>query len=176
MENNHNSDKASPITIVLSIIILAWFTYAISYNSSTNNIWDIESSYKESKIPIDQDTSAKLNSTKTDTPVVTNTEHLPKKICEIKWNISDNGRKIYHMPDAPYYSKVTMEPEKWEKWFCTEEEAIMAWWKKEEASNFNASYTQTITLTPDEKAEQEELYRDALRDAENELPSIPSLN
>lgn len=45
--------------------------------------------------------------------------------CAIKGNISRNGR-IYHMPWSPWYGKVTVEPSRGERWFCSEEEAIRA--------------------------------------------------
>ncbi|HEX2843390.1 thermonuclease family protein [Hyphomicrobium sp.] len=42
--------------------------------------------------------------------------------CAIKGNITENGH-IYHMPWSPWYAKVKVEPEKGERWFCTEAEA-----------------------------------------------------
>ena len=48
--------------------------------------------------------------------------------CPIKGNITSGGR-IYHMPWSPWYDKVRIEPEKGERWFCTESEAIAAGWR-----------------------------------------------
>lgn len=47
------------------------------------------------------------------------------KGCAIKGNITDNGR-IFHMPWSPWYAKVKVEPEKGERWFCSEVEASEA--------------------------------------------------
>jgi endonuclease YncB( thermonuclease family) len=48
--------------------------------------------------------------------------------CPIKGNITANGR-IYHMPWSPWYGKVRIEPEKGERWFCGESEALAAGWR-----------------------------------------------
>lgn len=55
----------------------------------------------------------------------------PPPGCVIKGNISSNtGEKIYHMPGQRYYDQTTIDPEKGERWFCTEEEAIANGWRK----------------------------------------------
>ena len=48
--------------------------------------------------------------------------------CPIKGNITSGGR-IYHMPWSPWYDKVRIEPEKGERWFCNESEALAAGWR-----------------------------------------------
>lgn len=50
--------------------------------------------------------------------------------CTIKGNINDKGEKIYHMPGQKYYDKTIITPSKGERWFCTEQEAISAGWRK----------------------------------------------
>ena len=50
--------------------------------------------------------------------------------CPIKGNISSSGEKIYHMPGQKYYDKTVIDELKGECWFCTEEEAISAGWRK----------------------------------------------
>lgn len=45
--------------------------------------------------------------------------------CAIKGNITANGR-IYHTPWSAWYAKVKVEPEKGERWFCSEAEAAEA--------------------------------------------------
>src|SRR5690606_2892894 len=45
--------------------------------------------------------------------------------CMIKGNISRSGH-IYHVPWSPWYDKVRISPERGERWFCNEEEAIAA--------------------------------------------------
>ena len=51
--------------------------------------------------------------------------------CIIKGNISiSNGRKLYHLPGMKDYEKTVIIPEKGEKWFCTEAEAVTNGWTK----------------------------------------------
>jgi len=50
--------------------------------------------------------------------------------CLIKGNISSSGEKIYHMLGQYYYEKTVIDESRGEKWFCTEEEAISAGWRK----------------------------------------------
>jgi len=55
----------------------------------------------------------------------------PPPGCAIKGNIStSSGEKIYHVPGQRYYEQTKIEPEKGERWFCTEEEAIANGWRK----------------------------------------------
>jgi endonuclease YncB( thermonuclease family) len=48
--------------------------------------------------------------------------------CAIKGNVTRNG-KIYHMPWSPWYDQIRLEPDKGERWFCTEAEAVAAGWR-----------------------------------------------
>lgn len=51
--------------------------------------------------------------------------------CRIKGNISiDSGEAIYHVPGQRYYSETKIRPEYGERWFCSEEEARTAGWRK----------------------------------------------
>lgn len=51
--------------------------------------------------------------------------------CNIKWNISFHwGEKIYHLPWCPDYKATKINTEYWERWFCSEEEAINASWRR----------------------------------------------
>ena len=51
--------------------------------------------------------------------------------CQIKGNLSfSTGEKIYHMPGQEYYDKTVIDQSKGERWFCTEEEAQKAGWRK----------------------------------------------
>ncbi|HEX7456359.1 MAG TPA: thermonuclease family protein, partial [Candidatus Nanoarchaeia archaeon] len=45
-------------------------------------------------------------------------------------NISSSGEKIYHMPGQRYYNKTVISESKGERWFCSEEEAQKAGWRK----------------------------------------------
>lgn len=48
--------------------------------------------------------------------------------CVIKGNITRNGQ-IYHMPWSPWYGRTRVEPERGERWFCSEAEAVAAGWR-----------------------------------------------
>ncbi len=50
--------------------------------------------------------------------------------CLIKGNISSDGRKLYHLPSCPSYSKTSIDEGVGEKWFCSEQEAVQAGWTK----------------------------------------------
>ena len=49
--------------------------------------------------------------------------------CDIKGNMTLNGR-IYHVPGQKYYQATRINPLIGERWFCTEEEARAAGWRK----------------------------------------------
>lgn len=50
--------------------------------------------------------------------------------CDIKGNISASGEKIYHLPGCGSYAKTKIDERRGERWFCTEEEAQIAGWRK----------------------------------------------
>nr|WP_276315546.1 hypothetical protein [Mesorhizobium jarvisii] len=51
--------------------------------------------------------------------------------CNIKGNISINtGEHIYHVPGQEHYWETKISPQYGERWFCTEEEARAAGWRK----------------------------------------------
>lgn len=49
--------------------------------------------------------------------------------CSIKGNISSGG-KIYHLPGCGSYDKTSIDESAGERWFCSEQEAIAAGWRK----------------------------------------------
>ncbi len=50
--------------------------------------------------------------------------------CNIKGNINTSGEKIYHLPGCSSYDKTQIDEERGERWFCSEEEAQTAGWRK----------------------------------------------
>lgn len=50
--------------------------------------------------------------------------------CNIKGNINSNKEKIYHVPGCGSYEKTTINESSGERWFCSEQEAIDAGWRK----------------------------------------------
>ncbi|MBU4216403.1 hypothetical protein KKD45_04745 [Patescibacteria group bacterium] len=53
-----------------------------------------------------------------------------KPWCNIKGNISKTGEKIYHLIGDNYYSKTKIDELRGESWFCGEDEAVEAGWRK----------------------------------------------
>lgn len=57
----------------------------------------------------------------------------PKAGCHIKGNVSvDTGEKNYHVLGQELYSSTTINASDGERWFCTEDEARAAGWRKAE--------------------------------------------
>jgi len=54
-----------------------------------------------------------------------------REVCVIKGNISFNsGERIYHVPGQAYYDDTTISESYGERWFCSEESAQAAGWRK----------------------------------------------
>ena len=54
----------------------------------------------------------------------------PSGGCVIKGNISSSGEKIYHVPGGGSYDVTVITASKGEQWFCTEQQAVDAGWRK----------------------------------------------
>jgi len=50
--------------------------------------------------------------------------------CTIKGNISSTKEKIFHVIGCGSYAKTTIDESQGERWFCTEQEALDAGWRK----------------------------------------------
>lgn len=50
--------------------------------------------------------------------------------CDIKGNISADGKRIYHLPGQSFYRSTRISEAKGERWFCTEAAARMAGWRR----------------------------------------------
>ena len=68
----------------------------------------------------------------TNKPIPTNTtnEESGNAQCTIKGNISSSGEKIYHVSGCGSYEKTSIDESKGEQWFCTEDDAFTAGWRK----------------------------------------------
>lgn len=56
---------------------------------------------------------------------------VPGSGCNIKGNISQNtGERIYHVPGQRYYDATRISLRHGERWFCSEEEARRAGWRR----------------------------------------------
>lgn len=54
----------------------------------------------------------------------------PGRQCLVKGNISGKGERIYHPPGCRYYGSTVIDPKRGERWFCSEQEAIAAGWRR----------------------------------------------
>lgn len=50
--------------------------------------------------------------------------------CQIKGNINSSGEHIYHLPGQRFYHRTQIDTSTGERWFCSENEAIKAGWRK----------------------------------------------
>lgn len=50
--------------------------------------------------------------------------------CLIKGNIANDGARIYHPPSGAYYGRTKIDLSKGERWFCSEDEAQAAGWRR----------------------------------------------
>ncbi|MCR9072559.1 MAG: thermonuclease family protein [Alphaproteobacteria bacterium] len=50
--------------------------------------------------------------------------------CQIKGNISRSGDRIYHMPAGRDYGPTRIDESRGERWFCSEDEARKAGWRR----------------------------------------------
>lgn len=50
--------------------------------------------------------------------------------CNIKGNVNTRGERIYHVPGQRYYNQTRISASHGERWFCSEEEARAAGWRK----------------------------------------------
>lgn len=50
--------------------------------------------------------------------------------CNIKGNINARKEKIYHMPGCGSYDKTVIDESSGERWFCSEQDALDAGWRK----------------------------------------------
>ncbi len=62
--------------------------------------------------------------------VISNPSISPNSSCLIKGNISTSGERIYHLPGCGSYDKTVIDESAGERWFCTEDEAVTAGWRK----------------------------------------------
>ncbi|MDD5041968.1 MAG: S-layer homology domain-containing protein [Candidatus Peribacteraceae bacterium] len=59
-------------------------------------------------------------------------EEEPSDSCEIKGNISGKKEKIYHVPGCKSYNATQIDESAGERWFCSEQEAVDAGWRRAE--------------------------------------------
>ena len=50
--------------------------------------------------------------------------------CYIKGNINAAGERIFHVPGGRFYAATRLDEAAGERWFCTEEQALGAGWRR----------------------------------------------
>lgn len=50
--------------------------------------------------------------------------------CDIKGNISRDGKMIYHVSGGRWYEQTRIDESAGERWFCSEDEAREAGWRR----------------------------------------------
>lgn len=50
--------------------------------------------------------------------------------CLIKGNVSSKGERIYHPPGCRHYKSTVIDAKRGERWFCSEQEAVAAGWRR----------------------------------------------
>ena len=50
--------------------------------------------------------------------------------CNIKGNVNTQGERIYHVPGDRYYEETRISASHGERWFCSEQEARAAGWRR----------------------------------------------
>lgn len=71
-------------------------------------------------------------------PIIAQQHLLPQPVasaspttgCQIKGNISRDGTRIYHVPGQQDYDNTRISESNGERWFCTEDEAQAAGWRR----------------------------------------------
>lgn len=63
-------------------------------------------------------------------PTASTAGATPTGSCSIKGNISISGEKIFHVIGCDSYSKTVINESAGERWFCSEQEALNAGWRK----------------------------------------------
>jgi hypothetical protein len=58
------------------------------------------------------------------------TSESSSEVCRIKENIRPKGERIYHVPGGDWYDKTRIDTMQGERWFCSEEEARAAGWRR----------------------------------------------
>lgn len=105
------------------------YTYNLPYKYQTE-FKKAEIYARENKLGLwaDDTCAGAATPVSTDSGTNTNIDANAPTGCVIKGNISTE--KIYHLPGCDNYDKTVIDESKGERWFCTEEEAVAAGWRK----------------------------------------------
>ena len=101
------------------------YAYASSYPPDISH----QSQFTEAQRLAKEQSKGLWGSCSSDTPTATQTPSTPTGSCNIKGNVSSGG-KIYHLPGCSSYDKTVIDESAGEHWFCSEQEALDAGWRK----------------------------------------------
>lgn len=111
------------VIVVISAIALIAIVCIIAVVSNSHN--------NKSTAPANSGSSQEGDKEPSEPPSSNLSPDYDKSNCKIKGNISyGSGSKIYHMPGQEYYDSTTINEDYGERWFCSEEEARAAGWRK----------------------------------------------
>jgi micrococcal nuclease len=107
------------------------YTYGTPYKYQTE-FKTAQTSAQTNKLGFWATNTCNGNTTTTATVVVPETAPTggATGACTIKGNISSIKEKVYHVVGCGSYTKTVIDESKGERWFCTEQEAISAGWRK----------------------------------------------
>jgi micrococcal nuclease len=95
------------------------YKYQIEFKTAQNNAMNAKIGLWGDVCQVNEETTVSSSN-----PVETDNS------CTIKGNISSTKEKIYHVIGCGSYEKTVIDETAGEKWFCTEQEALDAGWRK----------------------------------------------
>jgi endonuclease YncB( thermonuclease family) len=117
-----------------NIDLNAWMVrqgWAIAYRQYSRDYVDDESAAQASKAGIWAGRFIEPSRWRRgDRPAVESAKEPAAASCQIKGNISRSGERIYHVPGARDYGPTRIDESKGERWFCSEDEARKAGWRR----------------------------------------------
>ena len=114
------------MVIVLAVLAFVGLFFIIGTSSSSqNNTKPTTQSKPKTTTPVISEKSTKKTN-------YSEAKSISTENCKIKGNINKSGVKIYHLPGQKYYDSTKIDTNYGERWFCTEEEAVAAGWRKSE--------------------------------------------
>lgn len=111
------------------IVVIEDAAIAAKFKQNFERIWDEATPMVAASAPI-APSPAGLLTAPIATPQGSATAAQPSSQCLIKGNVNRKGERIFHMPDQLDYGRVVMEGHPEKRWFCSEEEAVVAGWRK----------------------------------------------
>jgi len=96
--------------------------------SSSTKVFGASTVVQITNAPVEQKSVAPVTTVKA-SEIAVSSSTTTNSDCKIKGNISSSG-KIYHLLGCGSYEKTGINLSQGEKWFCTEDEAVAAGWRK----------------------------------------------